>query len=55
LRKLQYSIGFDVAARYRRLFDFYRKVAFEPEARWAAARLGKIAGNEGVSSGVLKK
>jgi archaemetzincin len=55
LRKLQYSIGFDVVARYRQLFDFYRKVAFEPEARWVATRLGRIAGHEGVPPGGLKK
>jgi archaemetzincin len=54
LRKLQFSIGFDVVGRYRQLFDFYHKVAFEAEARWVATRLGKIAGNEGVPSGIPK-
>jgi archaemetzincin len=54
LHKLQFSIGFDVVARYRQLFDFYHKVAFEAEARWVATRLGKIAGNEGVPSGIPK-
>jgi archaemetzincin len=51
LRKLQFSIGFDVVARYRQLLDFYRKVAFEPEAQWVATRLRRIAGHEGAPPG----
>jgi archaemetzincin len=45
LRKLNYSIGFDVAERYRRLLHFYRKVGLEPEVRWVAERLRKLAGD----------
>jgi archaemetzincin len=44
LHKLQHSIGFDVAARYRRLLEFYRKVGFEYEEDWVAGRLTKIEG-----------
>jgi len=32
LRKLQWSIGFDVVERYRRLRDFHRQAGFEDEA-----------------------
>lgn len=39
LRKLQSGIGFDVADRYRRLLDFYRKMQFNKEADWVSARL----------------
>jgi archaemetzincin len=45
LHKLQYSIGFDVAARYHRLLEFYRKVGFDHEAAWVAGRLKKIEGS----------
>ena len=45
LHKLQYAIGFDVAARYRRLLEFYRNVGFDFEADWLAGRLTKIAGS----------
>jgi archaemetzincin len=45
LRKLNYSIGFDVAERYRRLLHFYRKAGLEPELRWVAERLKKLAGD----------
>ncbi len=44
LRKLQFSIGFDVVDRYRRLLRFYREIGFEDEARWAAKRLKRISG-----------
>ena len=46
LRKLQFSIGFDVAERYRRLFQFYRKVGFKHEDRWISNHLKKILGSE---------
>ncbi|MHC4752826.1 MAG: archaemetzincin [Planctomycetota bacterium] len=48
LRKLQYSIGFDVVSRYRNLLSFYTKVGFDSEIRWTANRLGWILGDEAV-------
>ena len=42
LRKLQSSIRFDVAARYRRLKQFYRNVGFISEQDWVTRRLKKI-------------
>jgi archaemetzincin len=53
-RKLQFSIGFDVLDRYDRLFNFYRKVGFDQEARWVAGRLKRIAGPKGMPSGISK-
>jgi len=44
LRKLQFSIGFDVVNRYERLLRFYQEVGLEDESRWMAKRLGRIAG-----------
>lgn len=46
LHKLQHSIEFDVVNRYSNLFDFYKKVGFEPEAQWIANRLKRIMGTE---------
>lgn len=46
LRKLQYSIGFDVVERYVKLFHFYKKVGFDDETQWSANRLKWIAGDE---------
>lgn len=46
LRKLQFSTGFDVLDRYRQLLRFYRNVAFDPEARWVANHLKRIAAQE---------
>jgi archaemetzincin len=43
LRKLQWSIGFDVGERYRRLRDFYRQAGFEDEAQWLEKRIRFIA------------
>jgi archaemetzincin len=43
LRKLQFSIGFDVMERYRKLLGFYRMVGFDREARWVANRLKWIS------------
>jgi len=37
LRKLQHSIGFDVAGRYRRLRTFAEDAGFTDEARWLIA------------------
>jgi len=46
LRKLQYSIGFDVVERYVKLFHFYKKVGFDDEAQWLANRLKWILGGD---------
>ena len=46
LRKLQYSIEFDVVTRYRNLLSFYQKAGFDNEARWVANRLKWILGDE---------
>ena len=46
LRKLQYSIGFDVIARYRDLYHFYKKTGFDDEAGWVGGRLEWIVGAE---------
>jgi len=42
LRKLQFSIGFDVVDRYQKLLDFYKRVGFESEAGWVSKRLKRI-------------
>jgi archaemetzincin len=39
LRKLHWSIGFDVVERYRCLQMFAEQAGFEDEARWLADRL----------------
>ncbi|MCU0913403.1 MAG: archaemetzincin [Planctomycetes bacterium] len=44
LRQLHGSIGFDVPARYARLYRFYRKVEFDDEAVWTRTRLERIVG-----------
>lgn len=44
LRKLNFSVGFDVVTRYERLLRFYQKVGFEDDARWTNKRLGGITG-----------
>lgn len=46
LRKLQYSIGFDVVNRYNKLFHFYKNNGFDDEARWIQKRLEHISGRE---------
>jgi archaemetzincin len=43
LRKLQWSIGFEVVERYRRLLDFDRQAGFEDDAHWLDKRLRFIA------------
>ena len=45
LHKLQHSIGFDVATRYRLLLQVYRKIGFTHEADWVSCRLKKIEGS----------
>lgn len=39
LRKLQWSVGFDVEDRYRRLRDAARAAGFDDESRWLEGRL----------------
>jgi archaemetzincin len=39
LRKLQWSIGFDVVGRYRRLLEFDQAAGFSDEAGWLQKRL----------------
>lgn len=42
LRKLHFSVGFDVLNRYRRLHDFCTAVGFDDEARWLAERRERV-------------
>ena len=42
LRKLQWSVGFDVVERYRRLRDVCREVHFDDEAQWLEGELARI-------------
>lgn len=44
LRKLQFSIGFDVMDRYRKLLLFYQQAGFGHEAGWISNRLKRILG-----------
>jgi archaemetzincin len=44
LRKLHFSIGFDVAERYRCLLKFYNDFGFGQDARWVSDRLKTILG-----------
>ena len=44
LRKLQWSTGFDVEARYRRLLAVFRSAGFSDEARWVEGQLAGIGG-----------
>ena len=46
LRKLEWSIGFDVVERYRRLLDFERQAGFGDESQWLDKRLRFIAPND---------
>lgn len=39
LHKLQWSIGFDVETRYRRLLEFDRQAAFDDEVQWLEKRM----------------
>jgi archaemetzincin len=43
LRKLQWSVGFDVMERYRGLRDFYRQAGLKDEAEWIEKRMRFIA------------
>ncbi len=42
LRKLQWSVGFDVVDRYRRLVGLYRELGLDDEAQWIERRLTHI-------------
>jgi archaemetzincin len=42
LRKLSYSVGFDIEERYRKLLDFYIENDWENEAEWVRNRLKNI-------------
>jgi archaemetzincin len=55
LRKLQYSIGFDVVNRYGNLFRFYKKVGFDNDAQWVANRLKRILGTEAARAIIEQK
>ena len=44
LRKLQWSVGFDVHDRYRRLAKLYRELDLDDEADWIDYRLEHIGG-----------
>ncbi len=44
LRKLQWSVGFDVVERYRRLAALYREIGFDDGAEWIDRRLRHIEG-----------
>lgn len=46
LRKLQFSVGFDVVKRYQDLATFDRKSGFADEARWLTRRLARIQPND---------
>ncbi len=52
LRKLQLSVGFDPAARYRDLAAFYRTYGLLPELAWVNARLARarVSPSSGFSS-----
>ena len=42
LRKLEWSVGFDVLERYRRLAALYRELGFTDEAAWIERRLAHV-------------
>ena len=43
LRKLQWSVGFDVIERYRRLRDVCQRAGFTDEARWCEREIARCA------------
>lgn len=43
LRKLHYSIGFDIGQRCRNLLDFFKAVRFNDEVQWLERRLSRAA------------
>jgi archaemetzincin len=44
LRKLHWSLGFDIVDRYERLLTFWREAGVAPEAQWIARRLEYVKG-----------
>jgi len=46
LRKLQYSVEFDIVERYKKLQQFYEECGFEKEVNWVRERLKEILKNE---------
>ncbi len=50
LRKLYWSIGFNVIERYRRLQEFARSAGFNDEAEWLERRIRYIAGGPATGS-----
>jgi archaemetzincin len=55
IRKLQYSIGFDVVARYIKLLQFYKKAGFDGEAQWMVKRLKRILGDKAAQAIIEQK
>ena len=45
LRKLYYSIGFDIVERYKKLQQFYEVCGFQKETKWVRERLREILGD----------
>ncbi len=45
LRKLQWSVGFDVVERYKRLRDVCRDAGFDEERAWLEKELARITGS----------
>jgi archaemetzincin len=45
LRKLQFSVGFDVVKRYQALAQFDEQAGLEDEARWLHSRVEKTLGS----------
>jgi len=43
LRKLHYSIGFDINQRYRSRLEFAKAVHFDDEVQWLERRLSRAA------------
>ena len=52
LRKLHWSIGFDVIERYRHLRDFAGRAGFDDEAEWLDRRSRFIAGHRAGGMGI---
>ncbi len=46
LRKLYYSVEFDVVERYKKLQHFYEECGFEEEAEWVKERLKEVLKDE---------
>ncbi len=44
LRKLQHSVGFDIAQRYRTLATFYRQAGLVEESAWVTERAAYVSG-----------